>query len=122
MCLVLVEVVTRYIMHHPLMLADEFSAYMFVAISFLGMAYTQREKAHVRITALISRLPERAQSWLRVVTLLLCVIFAAVLVYASYKYLGMSFKMHWRSETHLRIPLQGVQMTLITALASWSYC
>ena len=113
MSLVLVEVLTRYVIHRPLMLADEFSAYMLVAISFLGMAYTQSVRGHVRITALTSRLPKRTQSWFRVVTLLLGIIFTAILVWASYQYLVMSFNLGLRSETHLRIPLRWIQMTLI---------
>ena len=38
MMLVVVEVFMRYVLHQPLMVADEFSAYMLVALSYLGMA------------------------------------------------------------------------------------
>ena len=69
--LVFVEVFTRYVLNRPLMLADELSAYMLVALCFLGAAYTWKEGAHVRITALVSRLPAKVASWLRLATLLL---------------------------------------------------
>ena len=41
--LVVVDVFMRYVMHRPLMVADEISAYMLVALSFLGFAYTWRK-------------------------------------------------------------------------------
>ncbi|MBE0556342.1 MAG: TRAP transporter small permease subunit, partial [Proteobacteria bacterium] len=49
MMLVVVDVFMRYVMNRPLMVSDEFSAYMLVALSFLGLAYTWREKGHVRV-------------------------------------------------------------------------
>jgi TRAP-type C4-dicarboxylate transport system permease small subunit len=49
MMLVVVDVFMRYVMRKPLMVADEFSAYMLVALSFLGLAYTWREKGHVHV-------------------------------------------------------------------------
>ena len=59
MMLVVVDVFMRYVMHQPLMVADEFSAYMLVALSFLGLAYTWREKGHVRIEIFVNRLSRR---------------------------------------------------------------
>ncbi len=38
--LVLVEVFTRYVLRHALRVSDEFSAYLYVAIVFMGAAYT----------------------------------------------------------------------------------
>ena len=49
MMLVVVDVFMRYVMRHPLMIADEFSAYLLVALSFLGFAYTWRQGGHVRV-------------------------------------------------------------------------
>ncbi|MDP2932493.1 MAG: TRAP transporter small permease [Chloroflexota bacterium] len=113
MLLVLVEVFMRYVMHEPLMLSDEFSAYMLVAISFLGLAYAQKEKKHVRIEAIVSRLPVRVSNWLRVLTLSLGFGFAVLMALESYIFLAQSFKLHLTSSSWLRVPLQGPQMTLV---------
>ena len=43
MMLVVVDVFMRYVMQRPLMVADELTAYMLVALSFLGFAYTWRQ-------------------------------------------------------------------------------
>ena len=113
MILVLFEVIMRYVVHQPPIIADEVSGYMLVALSFLALAYTWRERGHVRITALVSRLPARGASWIRLIALVLAFAFSAVLTQGSYAYLAYSFKLHMSSPTHLRFPLQGPQMPLL---------
>ena len=75
MLLVAVEVFMRYVLHNPAMVADEFSAYMLVALSYLGLAYTWKQGGHVRITLLVSRLPAKAASWIRLIVLIMIFIF-----------------------------------------------
>jgi len=94
------------------MVADEFSGYLLVALSFLGAAYTWKEKGHIRITALVSRLPQRVSSWIRLITLVLAFAFSIVLTQSSYNYMAFSFKINMLSPTVNRFPLQGPQMTI----------
>ena len=110
--LIVVEVFMRYVVGRPPMVADEFSAYMLVAMSYLGAAYTFREGGHVRITAFVSRLPTRVSNWLRVVTLAAGLIFSIVLTKSSYDLMAVSFKFKMASATWLNFPQQGPQMTL----------
>ena len=110
--LVFIEVISRYVFRRALLVGDEFAAYMLVALCFLGAAYTWREKGHVRITALVSRLPTKVASWLRLVTLTLVFLFVVGLCQASYGFMAMSFKLHMASASWLRFPLQGPHMTL----------
>ena len=117
MILVLFEVVMRYVAHQPPIIADEVSAYMLVALSFVALAYTWRERGHVRITALIARLPAKVASWIRLIMLLLALGMSVILTHASYQYLAFSFKFHLASSTHLRVPLQGPQMPLVIGFA-----
>ena len=102
----------RYVLNQPPMVADEFGGYMLVALTFLGAAYTWMEKGHVRITALISRLPQKITSKLELVRLALVLIFSVVLVQASIGYVNHSFKVHMSSATIYRTPLQVPQMTI----------
>jgi TRAP-type C4-dicarboxylate transport system permease small subunit len=117
MMLVLFEVVMRYVVHQPPIVADEVSAYMLVALSFIGLAYTWKERGHVRITALVSRLPARVSSWIRLVMLFMALGISVMLTRASYEYLAFSFKIHMTSATHLRVPLQGPQTPLFIGFA-----
>lgn len=111
--LILFEVFMRYVVGQPPILAEEYSGYILVALSFLGMAYTWQERGHVRVTALVSRLPTRVSSWLRLITLVLAFAFTLALTHSSYNYLAHSFKQGMVSSTYYRTPLQGPQMTIM---------
>lgn len=117
MVLVLVEVFFRYVVHRPLMVADEFGAYLLVAVSYLAAAYAWKEKGHVRITVLVSRLPLRIANRLRLITLLLALIVAIGLSQSAYSYLQTSFKLKMASGSWLHFPLQGPHMTLMIGFA-----
>src|SRR5512143_4109967 len=75
MMLVVFDVFMRYVMHRPLMISDELSAYMLVALSFLGLAYTWREGGHVRIEVLVSRFRGKLYDWVRLIGLIMIFFF-----------------------------------------------
>jgi len=112
MILVVVEVFWRYVLHQPLMVADEFSAYMLVALSYLGFAYTWRQGGHVRVTVLVSRLPFRAASWIRFMGLILVFIFMIELDWVGYKMILYALQINLRSSTWLMVPLFWPQLTV----------
>jgi TRAP-type C4-dicarboxylate transport system permease small subunit len=112
MILVALEVFMRYVLRQPPMVADEFSAYMLVALSYLGLAYTWRQKGHVRITLLVSRLPSRVASWARLMVLIVVLIFLIGLTGAGYKMVMYALKIDLRSETWLIFPLFWPQVTV----------
>lgn len=113
MVLILVEVISRYVFNRPLMVSDEFGSYLLVAVSYLAAAYAWKEKGHIRITALVSRLPPKVSSWLRLITLLLALIVAIGLSQSAYSYLQTSFRLGMASGSWLHFPLQGPHMTLM---------
>ena len=112
MMLVVVEVFMRYVLRQPLMVADEFSAYMLVALAYLGMAYTWRQGGHVRVTVLISRLPYRVSSWIRFAGLILVFIFMVELDRVGYKMVVYALQINLRSSTWLMVPLFWPQLTV----------
>jgi len=112
MVLVVVEVFMRYVLHQPLMLADEISAYMLVAVSYLGTAYTWRQGGHVRVTVLVTRLSSRVSSWMRLTGLILVFIFMIELDRVSYKMITYALQINLRSSTWLMFPLFWPQLTI----------
>ncbi len=112
MMLVVVDVFMRYVMHRPLMVSDEFSAYMLVALSFLGLAYTWRQGGHVRIEILVSRLSPPVYAWVRLIGLILTFIFMIELDRAAYKMIVYALQMNLRSSTWLMFPLFWPQVTV----------
>lgn len=110
--LTMVEVVSRYILHNPLILSDELGGYSLVAISFLGLAYCGREKGHIRITFIAERLSPGSAGRIRVATLILGFLFVVVASWVSWQFLADSITRHMRSNSWLMIPLKWPQMAL----------
>lgn len=117
MALVMVEVVSRYIFNQALGVGDEFSAYMLVAISFMGLAYVARRQSHIRITVVVSKLRPNLRNWLRLVTLVIALIFFSLLTKASYDFIAYSISHGMRSGSWLRTPLVGPQIFMFIGAA-----
>jgi len=112
MMLVVVDVFMRYVMQQPLMIADEFSAYMLVALSFLGFAYTWRQGGHVRVEVVVNYLPPRVYNWVRLIGLILTFTFMIEMDRAAYKMIAYALEMKMRSSTWLMFPLFWPQLTI----------
>jgi TRAP-type C4-dicarboxylate transport system permease small subunit len=113
MVLVAFEVFMRYVLNKPPLIADEFAAYLLVAVSYLGIAYTFMEGGHVRITFLVSKVPPKVAKWLRLFTLIIGEIFVIVMCIACYQYLSFSIMINEKSATWLNFPLKYPQATLL---------
>jgi TRAP-type C4-dicarboxylate transport system permease small subunit len=113
MILVLVDVATRYVLQNPLSMAEEYGAYMLVAITCMGLAFTWREGSHVRVELLVSRLSPAVQRGLRMITILIAFGFTLFMVIASYQLVSFSFMFGTRSGTWIRTPVAWPQITLI---------
>ena len=111
--MVIIEVLSRYILHSPFIVADEMGAYLLIFIAFMGLSYTWQERGHVRITFIISRMSIETQKWLRLLTLFMAAVFNALLIKATYDLFIYSFEHHQRSGTWLRVPLQWPQIALV---------
>jgi TRAP-type C4-dicarboxylate transport system permease small subunit len=113
MVMLLVEVLTRYILRSPISISEEMGAYLLVSITFMGLAYTWKERGHVRVSLLISRLPDRLAHLLRFITLILATLFTLPLMKASYDLISDSLLFESRSGSWLRTPLAYPQTILL---------
>lgn len=113
MGLTMVEVITRYVLHRPLILADEFGGYSLVAISFLGLAYCWKQKGHIRITFVISRMPAWVSNWLRVATLTVALVYVSLASKVSYDFIADAFRRNMKSPSWLMTPLKWPEMALL---------
>ncbi len=112
MMLVVVDVFMRYVMHRPLMVSDELSAYMLVALAFLGFAYTWREGGHVRVEVLVRRLSPRVRDRVRLVGLILTFVFMLEMDRSAFKMIVYAYQMKMRSSTWMMFPLFWPQLTI----------
>ena len=112
MSLTMIEVITRYVVRKPLMLADEFGGYSYAAISLIGLAYALKEGRHIRIQFVVSRLPVKLSNWLRVITLTMALAYAIIASKVSYGFIFDAYRRHIGSASWLMTPLWIPQMML----------
>jgi len=78
-----VDVILREAFNKPIAGIIELSELAVVMITFLGLAYTQLQRGHVRVEVLLSRFSDRTQSRMNIIDLLLALAFFALLTYVS---------------------------------------
>ncbi len=79
--LILVEIVLRAVFNTSALISNEYSAYFFVGTVLLGLAYTLKEKGHIKIMFITSVLSRRGRAILNVLTTLIAI---AITSYALY--------------------------------------
>jgi TRAP-type C4-dicarboxylate transport system permease small subunit len=112
MCLTMVEVISRYLLNHPLILCDEFGGYSLVVLTFLGLAYCWRDRGHIRISFVVNKLPPKLSGYIRVVTLILALVYVALATKVSWSFLAGSFQRDMRSNSWLMTPLKWPQAAI----------
>ena len=76
------DVIGRFFLNRPIPGTTELIKTAILAIIFLGVAYTLQQKAHIRTTVLIRKVPEKVASWFEVVSCIIgIIIFTLVSVY-----------------------------------------
>ena len=113
MVMVMLEVLARYVLQSPLSLADEFGGYMLVAITFMGLGYTWKEKGHVRVELVVNLLPRKLRHAMRFFTLMLATLFCFPLIVGSFQMLQDTLLFESRSGSWLRTPLVYPQSVIL---------
>jgi len=116
-CLILVEIVLRYVFNTSTMLSDEYSGYLYLALTCFGLGYTFLRDGHIRITVITSKLSTKkaalVDSFAGIVTL-------GVLGFAFYRTVLLSwdsFQTGVRSEGVSATPIWMAQLSLPLGLA-----
>jgi TRAP-type C4-dicarboxylate transport system permease small subunit len=100
---IIANVVGRYIFYKPIAWSDELSNYLFIWMCFAASAYVMSLDAHVRVTAIVSRLPLAAQ---KVISLIMNIIMFTTFFIYIMPSAGILDKLN-RSNM-LRVPLKYV--------------
>jgi len=77
------DVAMRYFFNDPQIYVDEVSSFLEVLVVFGGTAYTFRGGGHVRVDLFTGRVAPATRAWLRAFTLLLGVVFLAVVIWVT---------------------------------------
>lgn len=91
--LVLVEVVVllmgviwRYALHLPLIWSDELASILFLWLAMLGSIVALRRAEHMRMTALVGKMPPRVRAFLDVVAIATALAFLLLVLHPAYEF------------------------------------
>ncbi|MCK9197732.1 MAG: TRAP transporter small permease [Syntrophales bacterium] len=106
--LVVAEIIWRTGFSSTLYISDEFAGYLMAMLTFCGLAYTLRERGHIRMMMLPHFLKGRVRIIFNMVCFVIGFIFCIALTWFTYvffldSYVSGSKSMHV-SETYLAIP------------------
>lgn len=99
------------------MIADEYSGYIYLASIFLGLAYTFNEKAHIRINIVTSRLSEKSNRIIDLITGVISIVALSFAFYRTILFTYDSYEMEMLSEAVSETPLYLTQVVMPLGLA-----
>lgn len=100
----LVGVIMRYIVRSPIPFSVELPSLLMVLIIGLALAYAQKEKAHVKVTALTMHMPATVRNVLNAVTGVLFSVYVAFIAWGTWSEAYTLLRAGIRS-TEARIPM-----------------
>lgn len=118
--LVLAEIIRRTFFNSSFLWTFEISSWLLVAFAFLGLGYTLQSGGHVRVTLLVSRLPEQVQTWLE---LILSLVGAAMYIYFTiFLFEGMvsAYQMGEVGTSVLEPPIYLIWAAAVAGLSTFS--
>lgn len=119
------QVVSRYVFENSLSWSEELGRYIFVWITFLGMAAAFQSKAHIALDFLVSLLPARPSRGLAALNTLLVAVVGLALVVGGLSLI--QFGLHQRSAAlglpmyyvYTVIPFSGAALLYFALRATW---
>ncbi|NLL37172.1 MAG: TRAP transporter small permease [Fretibacterium sp.] len=108
--LVLAEVVLRSFFHGTLYITEEYTGYAIVFLTFISLAYCQREKGHIRMTFIHStlKLKGRGLAILEIYALFVTMLLTLIIVVYTTRFFGEAVAYKTQSmqisKTYLAIP------------------
>ncbi len=103
--LVAVSVVARRVFNAPLLVTEEISGYLVLAIVFLGLAYTLKTEGHVRVDVILTHVPVHARAVMETVASLIGLVFAGFLLAGCWWQVSQYWSQGSRSFRYLETPL-----------------
>jgi len=110
------DVIGRDLFNHPIPGTIELSEYMLAVFILMGLAYSQQVKAHVAVSLFISRISNRTQLVINILTILLSLFIFSILAWQGWK-VGIEER---TVSDMLRIPQYPFR--LLVALAAFLLC
>ena len=79
-------VVSRYVFHNPLTWSDELASILFLWLAMLGAVIALHKSEHMRLTAVVSRVPASWRRTLETIAALVIVVFVLLIIEPAWRY------------------------------------
>ncbi len=96
--LTFLQVVLRYVFNSGFVWALELTTIFFAAMIFVGISYGVRVGAHIGVDAIVNKLPSGARRATSIVVVLLCLVYAGIVLYGSFGYVSKMYSVHVEME------------------------
>ena len=120
--IVTLDVIARKLFNVSLGGADEISGYAFGVATALSLSFALFERAHIRVDALIGRIPETLRHFVNFFGLALLIGFAAIVVVMVWSMVGDTLSHGSRSITPMRVPLAIPQIPWLVGWIFFVFC
>lgn len=111
------DVILRYVFNAPTKWVGEISSFLMVVIVLMGLAYTQKERGHIKVDIILSRLPKAVRRWAELMILVISFVFTIILLYLTAGDFWLSVKWGTTSESVMAFPLAPWQAFIPIGLA-----
>ncbi len=115
--LILTEILLWNTLSKTTLIADEYSAYGLAAIIFMGAGYCLKEKGHIRITLVLSFLPQRLAARITFVATAVTTAFMGYLWWYLFKMVQATVRYNSTSGTLTQTPLWIPQTLMLIGAA-----
>lgn len=85
------EITSRHLFGYSLLVVDEWSGYLLVFVTFLGLAYTMKSNGFLQIEFFLNRLPSRSRRVFHFVLILLALLYGILIDYRLMSYTWSSY-------------------------------
>ncbi len=115
--LILTEIFIRYFFDMSTLIADEYSGYLYLASIFLGLSYTFKESAHIRINILTSKMSKQSNRFIDVFAGIITIVILIFALYRTVLFTFDSYEMEMLSEAVSETPLYLTQLVMPLGLS-----
>jgi len=117
--LILFEIFLWNFFQKTTLIADEYSAYGLAAIIFLGAGYCLKEKGHIRITLILTFLPDKAARIVTFIGTAVTTVFMGYMGWYLFKMVATAYRYHSTSGTLTHTPLWIPQVFMLVGAAAF---
>lgn len=114
------DVLMRHVLGRPLPFSDEIGAYLLVAITYLGLAYTLREDRHINIDVVTRLMNARANRWTSIIVSVLSLVTMIVFTWQAFRMVQSSYRYRVATYSVLATPLWIPQLFVAIGLLAFS--